>query len=91
VIRALKWIGGLLGLLLGAAGTVLWLRRRPAVSATSAKRAAEDASRKARKARRDAQNLASLKMRQDRMKTQERIDAEHPDLGDVFDRLDGRD
>jgi uncharacterized membrane protein len=91
VIRALKWIGGLLGFLLGAAGTVLWLRRRPAVSATDAKRAAEDASKRAREARKDAQDLASLKTRQDRMETQERIDAEHPDLGDVFDRLDGRD
>jgi hypothetical protein len=91
VIRALKWIGGLLGLLLGAAGTVLWLRRRPAVSATDAKRTAEDASRRARKARKDAQDLASLETRQDRMETQERIDAEHLDLDDVFDRLDGRD
>jgi hypothetical protein len=88
VIKALKWIAGLLGLLLGGAGTALWLRRKPAASAADAKRAAADASRRAEKARHDAQDLASLETRQDRTETKEQQDADDVDLGGMLDRLD---
>jgi hypothetical protein len=88
VIKVLKWAVGLLGLLLGAAGTALWLRRKPMISADAAKKTAADASRRAEKTRRDAQNLASLETRQDRTKTQERQDADDVDLGGMLDRLD---
>jgi hypothetical protein len=90
VIKALKWLVGLLGLLLGVAGTAVWLRRKPAASAADAKRTAADASRRAEKTRQDTQDLASLETRQDRTETKEKIDATHHDLGDVFDRLDNR-
>jgi hypothetical protein len=78
----------MLGLLLGAAGTAFWLRRKPAVSADDAKRAAADASRRAEKARHDAQDLASLETRQDRTETKEQQDADDVDLGGMLDRLD---
>lgn len=90
MIKALRWIGGLLGLLLGAAGTVLWLRRKPSPSVADAKKEAVAASRRAAKTRQDSQDLAGLKTRQDRTETQEARNAGDDDLDDLLDSLDAR-